>query len=199
MVAARGHDRFSARAFHLGCQRPCVRIANLVRRRGLRHFENFVSRGDNRYAGALVNRNSRVSRRGEPRNARVIDSRAAVQNDIALVRFTSGMRDIRSRRSGLRRFHGSVVMPRAVLHHDDSISSPGNGRAGHDFDCLSRADFFTQLFTGSDLANDAKTARQIRRAHGETIANGTVERRIVTIGDGVFRENTAGTFGESDV
>jgi hypothetical protein len=90
-------------------------------------------------------------------------------------------------------------MPGDVFDHDHGIGTRGCGSAGHNLNGLAWLQDCVRKLTGPDFPGDAEAAGDVGGVDRETIAHGTVERRVIAVGKDVGRQHAAGGFNERNV
>ncbi len=179
-----------AGADHLRGQRVGVGVAHLVIERRLANLDHLVAgRNDGRHR-LTVDPHAHVPHGGEQRDVSVVQALARVQQRFSGRRFATSRIDVLSRFRRLGNAHPAAHRD-GVLHHHHGVRARGQGRAGHDGDCLSGAGFAREAFARADLADDIQLAREIRRAHRKTIADGAGKRRGIAVGRHGFRQHAS--------
>ena len=81
-----------------------------------------------------------------------------------------------------------------MLDHHDRVRALGQWRTRHDFDRLTRGELLLEALARSDLPDKVEFGRnrfQVLGSNGETIPRGTMEGRIVPVGEDLFGEHAA--------
>ena len=190
-------DGFRASERNLRGERDVVAITNLKRSGRAVHWYEFVARRKNRDARAAGDLDARVPYLRSHGELGVSQAYSTRDHGFSNARFCAGEDVILPQSHGLLENNMIALFARVFVHYH-GVCAARHGRAGENANTFTRTDGAVESGAGAAFADQAQLRAglgDIRGADGESIANRTIEGRIVAVGNDIFRQDAADSRG----